>query len=316
MHILSENELIEENEYNFSYQNPLHLYSLEYWKARKSLAKNFIKKSLSPIINKISDINSIADLGCGIGWFGRYLANEYNATELYCLDNNSMQLQQAKLLNHELNGVKKHHILLDLGIDPLPMNTNSLDLVLMINAIYYLDREKKLALFKEIRRCLKPNGYFIFTIENTLYWRNTHPFFPPFPFFWHFPRLLAERILTNKGYSRKILKYRIHKHTSFLSYKRLLKKAKAKSINCFLSPTLEYNGPLIDHLCFPFHQNNDVDLICRTSTKNQLINHFKTYNTNLIGDRLFSGLSKVLINLKMPFLPMFFSPRQILAVRF
>ncbi|OLS24086.1 MAG: tRNA (mo5U34)-methyltransferase [Candidatus Heimdallarchaeota archaeon LC_3] len=316
MKILNEHELIEENEYNFSDQNPLHFYSSEYWKARKSIAKNFIKKSLSPIINKMTDINSIADLGCGTGWFGRYLAKEYNATELYCLDSNSMQLQQAKLLNHKLKEIKKHHILLNLGIDPLPMNKSSLDIILMINAIYYLDKEQKLSLFKEIRRCLKPEGYFIFSIENTLYWRNTHPFFPPFPFFWHFPKLITEKILIQKGYSRKIPKYRLHYHHSFLGYKRLLKKAKAKSVTCLLSPTLEYTIPLDDHLSFPFHQSKDSNLIYRDSTKIRFLNHFKNYNTRLIGDRLFSGFSKLLIKSKMPFLPMYFSPRQLLVVRF
>jgi SAM-dependent methyltransferase len=316
MHFLYENEISGEKEYAADYQNPLHLYSSEYWKARKSIAKEFIKKTLEPILTNMTDINSIADLGCGVGWFGRYLAKEYNVKELYCLDSNSVQLQQAKNLNEKLKGVERYHIKLKLGNDPLPMNTDSLDLMLMMNAIYYLDNKQKLSLFKEIRRCLQPSGYFIFTIENILYWRNTHPYLPPFPFFWNLPKSIIEKILIRKGYSKKVLRYRLFNQTSFLTYKSLLKRTKAKSVNCFLSPTLEYNKPHVSHLSFPFHKNNNVGLINRDSTKNELLDQFETYNTSLIGDKIFSGMSKLLINLKMPFLPIFFSPRQILVVRF
>ncbi|MHA2362707.1 MAG: class I SAM-dependent methyltransferase [Candidatus Hodarchaeales archaeon] len=298
------------------YQHPLHIYNNEYWEARKQIAKRFFNQNLVNYLSKFQQIDTILDLGCGDSSFGRRVAKLCKASELWCIDINPLQLKRARKLNLKLRNTNTYEILSNLGKGPLPILKNTIDFVIMINSVYYLTNKQKLKLFKEVKRCLKPGGRFLFTIENKLYWRNTHPYFPPILGFWLSPKRITEKILINKGFSDKLPKFHLHHHTTSLSYLHLLRKANAKRITPLLNNSLEYEKPLIDHATKPFSFNNNVSGVSTTSTKSNIIDQFESYQTSYNGDNLFSKISKSLVNLNLTKLAFLFAPRITYIVQF
>jgi SAM-dependent methyltransferase len=185
----------------------------------------------------------------------------------------------------------------------------------MINVIYYLNNAKKLRLFKEISRVLKKNGHFIFTIENTLFWRNTHPYFPPIPFMWFFPKFIGEKLIKKYGYSSKVHKYRLHYHTSIITYLYLLKKVNPKNITILLTNSIEYNQPLSDHATIPF-PNKKLGFLTNDSDNHKFLNHFSKYSTTNYGDKISAVFTKMLIKLGLKSIATYFAPRIVLIVKF
>lgn len=186
----------------------------------------------------------------------------------------------------------------------------------MMNSIYYLTNKEKIRLFKEVKRCLKPNKFFLFNIENSLYWRNTHPYFPPFPGLWLLPSLVSRKLLSKKGFRNKLSKFNLHHHTSSFNYINLLKKVKPKSINLLLNNSLEYTVPLSDHASLPFPCNDDCSTVTRFSSNSTLKNQFDTYANGHYVDNLYSKLSKLLIKLNLQNLAILTAPRIIFMVKF
>jgi SAM-dependent methyltransferase len=185
----------------------------------------------------------------------------------------------------------------------------------MINAIYYLKNGKKLRLFKEISRVLKKGGYFILTVENTLFWRNSHPYFPPIPFLWLLPGCIGEKLLIKYGYSSKVGKFGLHYHTSLINYLHLLKKVNPKNINILLTNAMEYSQPLFDHATVPFPYEKNGFLTVNSS-KFQFLEHFATYSSNKDGDKVYDIFTKILVKLGLKSIVSFFAPRVVLIVKF
>ena len=157
-------------------QHPLHVYTDEYWQSRMNIAERFVNIGLIKYLSGIQPLNTILDLACGAGFFGRAIIKATMASELWSLDINPVQLDIAQKLNANLDYVDTHELLVKLGKDFLPIPLNSVDLAIMFNSIYYLSPKQKLQLFKQIKDRLQPGGRFIFNIENAMYWRNTHSF--------------------------------------------------------------------------------------------------------------------------------------------
>jgi len=296
-------------------QHPLHLYSNEYWNAREKIAERFVHLDLSEYLSKIKPSNTILDLACGGAFFGRNLVQLIGASKFYCIDINPQQLDLARKLNSELIDVETYETQLNLGKDPLPFASNSIDVALMINSIYYLSNNHKVKLFKEVRRCIRPSGRFVFSIENSLYWRNTHPYLPSVALFWLYPHKIAEKILIKKGFSEKLPKFNLHYHCSALTYLRLLREAKAKKATLLLTNTLEYDEKLADHATPPF-PNNDPIGVTTNSRKREIINFFNIFQHGTLGDKIYSKIAKFMIRLGLCRLSFLTAPRIVFLVQF
>ncbi len=300
----------------FGYQQyPLHVYTNEYWRAREKIAERFIKHGLSNYLSKIEPIDTILDLACGGAFFGRNIVQSFDVSEFWCIDINPLQLDMAQKLNLELTNVDTYEVQLNLGKDSLPFSSNSIDIAIMINSIYYLENSRKLKLFKEVGRCIRPSGMFIFSIENSLYWRNTHPYFPSVPCFWLYPKKIAEKILSRKGFSEKLPKFDLFFHESAPNYLRLLRKAKAKKTTIFLTNTLEYDKMLADHESFPFPNNSPIEVTIN-SQKRKIIKYFNIFQHRSFGDKIYSKFAKCMIYLKLRRLAFLTAPRIVFLVQF
>ncbi|MFX0183571.1 MAG: class I SAM-dependent methyltransferase [Candidatus Hodarchaeota archaeon] len=300
----------------FDYQQqPLHIYSNEYWSAREKIAERFIKHGLSNYLSKIEPIDTVLDLACGGAYFGRNIVESFGASKFWCIDINPLQLNLARELNSELINVETSEVQLDIGKDSLPISTNSIDVAIMVNSIYYLANSRKIKLFKEVGRCLRPDGRFILSIENSLYWRNTHPYFPSIPFFWLYPKKIAEKVLSRAGFSEKLPKFDLHYHESAHKYLRLLGKAKTTKVVIFLTNTLEYDKMLSDHASLPF-PNNDIIEITTNSRKRKIIKYFNIFQHRSFGDKIYSNFAKCLIHLKLHRLAFLTAPRIVFLVQF
>lgn len=309
-------QLVDHQQHFDAYeQHPLHLYTNEYWIAREKIAERFIKLELSNYLSTIEPSDTILDLACGGAFFGRNLLHLIDASKFYCIDINPRQLDLARKLNSELIDVETHEAQLNLGKDPLPFASNSIDIVIMINSIYYLSNSQKVNLFKEVRRCIRPSGRFIFSIENSLYWRNTHPYLPSVALFWLYPHKIAEKILIKKGFSQKLPKFNLHYHCSALTYLRLLREAKAKKATLLLTNTLEYDEKLVDHATPPF-PNNDPIGVTTSSRKREIMKYFNIFQHGTSGDKIYSKIAKFMIHLGLHRLSFLTAPRIVFLVQF
>lgn len=307
------NELSRENlDYQ---QDPLHIYTNEYWRARAKIAERLIKKVLSSYFSEIEPINTVLDLACGRGFFGRTLVQSFDASELWCIDVNPRQLDVANKLNSELTDVDTYEVQINLGTDPIPFSSDSVDLAMMINSIYYLENGQKLKLFKEVSRCIGSGGMFMFSIENSLYWRNTHPYFPPLTFLWQYPPKIARKVLSRNGFSKKLQKFNLHHHESAFTYLKLLKKVNAKKVTLLLTNVLEYDNKLADHSSFPFPSDVPIGVTVN-SPKNEIIRFFNIFQHGSFGDRLYSNFAKFLVHLKLHRLAFLTAPRIMFLVQF
>ncbi len=296
-------------------QHPLHIYTNEYWHAREKIAERFIKWELSNYLSIIKPSNTVLDLACGGAFFGRNIVQLIDASKFCCIDINPRQLNLARKLNSELIDVETYEAQLNLGKDPLPFASNSIDIAIMINSIYYLSDSQKIKLFKEVSRCVRPSGRFIFSIENSLYWRNTHPYLPPLAFFWLYPHRIAEKILIKKGLSEKLPKFNLHHHCSVLTYLRFLREVQAEKVTLLLTNTLEYDEKLDDHATPPF-PNNDPIGVTINSRKKEIINYFNIFQHGTLGDKIYSKIAKSMIHLGLYKLPFLTAPRIVFLVQF
>ena len=119
--------------------------------------------SLAMALLKNSELGSnakVLDIGAGMGEFASILTNK--GFQVVCTDG-------AKHCHEHLlkNGFQSN--LVDLEIEKLPFSGESFDLVVSIEVIEHLwNTEQYLS---EIKRVLKPGGYFICTTPNYNHWR-------------------------------------------------------------------------------------------------------------------------------------------------
>ena len=109
------------------------------------------------IIDKIPKGKAL-DLGCGIGQFSIYLKSK--GFKVIASDISSEALKTLKSITKEIEIVQ-----LDMS-KPLNYSDNSFDLVFANLSIHYFDEQTTIKLMKEIARVLKPNGYFIGSVNS------------------------------------------------------------------------------------------------------------------------------------------------------
>ena len=143
-----------------------------YWKRKQSVDHYLhgIRKAF-PLVNEQidtilritnyfnPDIESFLDLGCGDGFLGKIISDEYGINGVY-LDCSEEMIKKAK---QNIGGEAKF-IVRDFGDDEW---TNSLksnqrfDLIISGFAIHHLPDDKKIRLYRDVYRLLNPNGIFL-----------------------------------------------------------------------------------------------------------------------------------------------------------
>lgn len=122
------------------------------------LKDTWLEKYKEYIIN--NELNKKAiDLGCGYGQDSKWLQDE-NYSVVAC-DISTFALEKLKEM---YPSVKTKHLNLE---EPLPFESNSLDLVNANLSIQYFKMDKTKEIFEEIRRVLKPGGIFIGRVNST-----------------------------------------------------------------------------------------------------------------------------------------------------
>ncbi len=95
------------------------------------------------------------EVGCGNGVVSRYLAKEY-AGEVTGID---IDRQQIELARKDAVGIENIHFL-EADAADLPFADDGFSIVLSFGVLHYI--ENWLDVLKEIKRVLKPDGYFIY----------------------------------------------------------------------------------------------------------------------------------------------------------
>ena len=116
-------------------------------------------KVITKVLRKYcsKQIDSYLDLGAGIGLLTSYIASIVKPKEIIIvdIDRNALEVAQRK-------GFKT--IMLDLNVDKLPLNNNSVDLVTAFELIEHLWNKDNM--LEETLRILKPGGLFIVSTPN------------------------------------------------------------------------------------------------------------------------------------------------------
>ncbi len=134
-----------------------------YWKKRLDIEKQY--DFLSDIwLDKYQDILSkvplgmALDLGCGLGQYTEYLLNRG-----YDVISADISPEVLKHLKSRLPMAKTQ--VLDMS-KSLPFEDNTFSLVFANLSIHYFDTPTTFYLLEEIRRVLKPDGYFIGSVNS------------------------------------------------------------------------------------------------------------------------------------------------------
>ena len=104
---------------------------------------------------------TMLDIGCGGGATLRRLLKRSDAGRVYGLDISEQSVAKARDLNADLLGKQ---VFVDLGsADRLPYPDEQFDLVTAVETVYFWPNLP--ACFQEVKRVLKPGGYFAIIVE-------------------------------------------------------------------------------------------------------------------------------------------------------
>jgi len=139
----------------------------------------------SPVLDLVfahHNIKNVCDVGCGNGVFTGDIKTRFECDHLIGIDSNQYALNQASSLEFDqLIQVD------DFNNDPLPIESNSIDLVICKDVLEHLINP--LFLTSEISRVLKPGGCFLLLVPNhftilgrlKFLWKNDIDTFSYFP---------------------------------------------------------------------------------------------------------------------------------------
>lgn len=108
----------------------------------------------------ISDNMTVADFGCGHGYFSIPLAKIVNQGKVYALDvvEEALQAVESKTELEKISNVETIHCNLEI-LGGSKLNDNSIDLVILSNILF--QSQKKTEIIQEAKRVLKENGQLV-----------------------------------------------------------------------------------------------------------------------------------------------------------
>jgi len=104
---------------------------------------------------EVEDGQAFLEIGCGDGQVAKYLAEEYNA-EVIGID---IDPQRIMLACKNVNGGLNLRYL-EADATDLTFSDDSFDMVLSLGVLHHV--QNSLGVLKEVKRVLKPGGYFVF----------------------------------------------------------------------------------------------------------------------------------------------------------
>lgn len=109
------------------------------------------------VVARLPERPAVMDLGCGPGLFLHDVATRYSPAAVHGYDLTPAMIEHARGLTY--NGLTPTLAVHDLSAAPLPVATESIDVVNMTAVLHVLDNP--LTLLEEIRRVLAPGGLFL-----------------------------------------------------------------------------------------------------------------------------------------------------------
>lgn len=140
----------DDQNYIYSLRNPVGFYQ-----------RIMVLRGLIKILNrndiKLSKFNSILDLGCGIGYLLRIIAEiRGNSEGLVGVDLLEKRLEQAKRINKNIKWIKA-------DMCNLPFKDKAFDFITTLVSFMFLTEEKDLKkAVSEVARVLRNGGFFLF----------------------------------------------------------------------------------------------------------------------------------------------------------
>ena len=107
----------------------------------------------------VNEHRNVLDLGCGIGQYTRYFLNRGHHVT-------SSDISK-KALEYLKNNIPTVRIVQQDMSEPLKFEDNEFDIVFANLSIHFFSKEETDNLIKEIRRILKPGGFFIGSVNST-----------------------------------------------------------------------------------------------------------------------------------------------------
>lgn len=117
---------------------------------------HILKEMLPELRNK-----SVLDLGCGFGWHCRY-AREQQASSVIGVDISEKMLQKAREMTDD-SAISYIHM----PIEDIHFSDSQFNVVISSLAFHYIESFE--AICKQVYRCLKPGGSFVFSVEHPMF---------------------------------------------------------------------------------------------------------------------------------------------------
>lgn len=108
------------------------------------------------VLNKCK--TKVLDLGCGVGNDSLYLTEK--GFDVIACDYSDIAIEK---INKEFNNVETK--IVDIS-KRLPFEDNSFDLIIADLSLHYFDEKTTIAIMKEIKRILKPNGHLLARVNS------------------------------------------------------------------------------------------------------------------------------------------------------
>lgn len=109
----------------------------------------------------IKDNDRIIEAGCGLGYGCKYMVENYNPSEITCVDVTPEQIQRAKITHKNVIKKFKSLAFLNASADEIKRPSNSYDKIYSVEAAQYFPSMEKFA--QEAHRLLKPQGMLVIT---------------------------------------------------------------------------------------------------------------------------------------------------------
>ncbi|TVR57487.1 MAG: class I SAM-dependent methyltransferase [Spirochaetaceae bacterium] len=169
--------------------------TVEYLKINETIVRRWVEAMIE---GGSKHIDRIVDLATGVGTMARLLIENLppniKPVDVVCVDMSGRALEQA---GENLKARVNHLTLVKTPLQELSLEPESVDVAIWGNGVHYLSSEDQIKTFSNIRRALKPGGWFCF---NSAFYEEARP--AKTLSFYRSQVATAVRNLRSRGFSR------------------------------------------------------------------------------------------------------------------